>query len=268
MKTDKGKVPVIKATNVKKIYYPDILALEGFDFEMQPGEIVSLVGPSGCGKTTFLRIVAGYEPIQEGKVYFNGGEILGTDPRRQVIFQDIRILPWLTVSQNMEIPLIAKKLPKERRREKVNEILEKMDLVSIKDTYGNDISSGMQQKAAMSRVLLGDPDLILCDEPFNTLDIVARETLQNLLLKIRYETKKSILFVTHNVAEAVLVGQRVVAMTVRPGRTKEIMEVDLPEKRWEMPKDEPKYLELVRHLASLVEDEVTRGRELEKLVGY
>lgn len=261
-------VPVIKATNVKKIYYPDILALEGFDFEMQPGEIVSLIGPSGCGKTTFLRIIAGYEPIQEGEVYFNGEEILGPDPRRGVIFQDIRILPWLTVFKNLEIGLEAKKLPKEERRKMVNEMLEKMNLVEIKDAFAANISSGMQQKVAMVRVLLSDPDLILCDEPFNMLDIVTRETLQNLLLKIWYETRKSILFVTHNVAEAVLVGQRVVAMTVRPGRTKEIVKIDLPDKRWEIPKDDVKYLKFVRHTASLVEDEVRKGRELEKIVGY
>lgn len=259
---------VIKAKNLRKIYPPDILALEGFNFEMKRGEFISLIGPTGCGKTTFLKIIAGFEGIQNGEIYFNGKPIQDTDWRRGVIFQDIRLFPWATVRDNLLFGLKVRQFPKEKQLGELEKWTKLMGLEDVLDHYPRTLSFGTQQRVSFARVMMGDPELILCDEPFNSLDWATREYLQTELLKLWYNTRKSILFVTHNVYEAVYVGQRVMVMTARPGRIKEVVNVDLPEKRWELRRDDKKYLEVVEYTANLIEDELAKARKIEREVGY
>ncbi len=263
----KGEL-VIEAKNIKKQYPPDILAIDGFSFDMKKGEFVSLIGSSGCGKTTFLKIIAGFEDIQGGEMYFEGDPVQSPDWKRGVIFQDIRLFPWMTVRDNLLFGLKLRKLPKEKQLSELEKWTKVMGLEDALDHYPHTLSFGTQQRVGFTRVVMGDPEIILCDEPFNSLDWPTREYLQTETLKLWYNTRKPVLFVTHNVSEAVFLAQRVVVMTARPGRTKEIVKVDLPEKRWEMRRDNKKFLEIVEYTSKLVEDELSKARKVEREVGY
>jgi NitT/TauT family transport system ATP-binding protein len=263
-----GNELIISAKSVKKIYPPDILALDGFDFEMEKGEFISLIGPSGCGKTTFLKIIAGFEKMQQGEVLFGGEPIEGTDWRRGVVFQDGRLFPWTTVRENLLFGLKLRKIVKEKQIEAMKKWTNIMRVADVLDEYPQTLGHGTQQRVNIARVIMGDPEIMMYDEPINSLDWPTREYLQTEILKYWYETRKSVLFVTHNISEAVYLGQRVVVMTARPGRTKEIVDVNLPERRWELHRDDKKYLKLVEYTARLVDDELTKARRMEKEVGY
>jgi NitT/TauT family transport system ATP-binding protein len=260
---------VIEATNVKKLYPPDILAIDGFDFQMKEGEFVSLIGPTGCGKTTFLRIVAGFEDIQQGQVLFKGKPVEAPDPKRGVIFQDIRLFPWMTVKENILFGCKSRGAKGEEQKKSLKETMELMQLDNeALNMYPDRLSTGMRQRVGVARVLANSPDIMLLDEPLNSLDWLTRDYIQTTILKLWHETKKPTLFVTHNIPEAVFVAQRVVVMTARPGKEKAIVNVDLPERRWELRRNDQHYLDLVKTTSRLVEDELSKAREVEKVVGY
>lgn len=260
---------VIEATNIKKLYPPDILAIEKFNFQMRDDEFVCLIGPTGCGKTTFLRIVAGFENIQDGEVRFKGEPVGAPDSRRGVIFQDIRLFPWMNVKQNILFGMKARGIKEDEQKKKLKETLEIMQLDEEQlGIYPDRLSQGMRQRIGVARVLANSPDLILLDEPLNSLDWVTRDYIQTTILKLQYETKKPVLFVTHNIAEAVYVAQRVVVMSARPGKEKAVVNVDLPVRRWELKRNDQHYLDLVKNTSRLVEDELSKAREVEKVVGY
>lgn len=261
----KRTAPLILAEGVEKVYPPGVHALRDFSFTMMPGEFVALVGPSGCGKTTFLRIVAGFEVVQAGRVRFCGEEIVGPDPRRQVLFQDIRVFPWMTVEGNVGFGLEARGRV---GRDHMDAALHRMGLSDVRKRYPHELSVGTQQKVALARLLLAEPELILCDEPFNFLDWTSREFLQTEVLKLWHDGGKSVLFVTHNVAEAVFVAQRVIVMTARPGTVRREVDIPLPPRRWEMARDNALYLKLVREVSSLIEEEVRKAREMEAIEGF
>lgn len=260
----------LSARGLRKVYPPDILALRKLDLDIRQGEFVSIIGPSGCGKTTFLRIVAGLEDYQEGEVWFEGERMASQRPswRRSVIYQDIRLFPWLTVRGNLEFALRNKGLKPREIRETVNQWLESFQLEEHAHQYPGELASGLRQKVAVCRVLATGPDIILCDEPFSALDWTNREFLQNILLQYWHRTRKTVVFVTHNIEEAVYLAQRVVCMTARPGAIKETLEVPLPEERWKVHRDDPKVLELARRVGGLIQEEVEKARRVELEVGY
>lgn len=260
---------VVEARGLKKVFEPDIVALEDFNLDIEKGDFIALIGPSGCGKTTFMRMLAGFETVTAGTLLFDGKGVEGTDFNRSVVFQDIRLLPWLTVSQNLTLGLKLRGVSDQKGKDAARELMASYELEEFAERFPHEVSVGTQQKLGMARVLLNDPELIMCDEPFNSLDWRTRDLLQNELLRLYIKTRKTIIYVTHNVREAVYVARKIVVVTVRPGRVKEIIPVDLPDERWEKAvKLSSRYLEQVHAVAASLKDEVIRGRELERKLGY
>ncbi len=193
-------------------------ALAEIDLTIEPGEFVCLAGPSGCGKTTLLRLLAGFMKPSEGEVRVAGDKVTGPGSDRGVVFQQPTLFPWLTVRGNVELGPRLQGIDKRRRRERADEFLALVGLTDFGDHRPYELSGGMQQRAQIARVLAGDPDIVLMDEPFGALDALTRERLQNELLSIWRATGKTILFITHSVDEAVFLGSRVMVMSPRPGR--------------------------------------------------
>lgn len=260
---------VLTAKNLTKVYPPDIWALDKLNLDIRQGKFVSIIGPSGCGKTTFLKIVAGLEGYQEGDVFFDGERVFHNPHwKRAVIFQDVRLFPWMTAKDNVYFALECKGLPKDEVKSIGNKWMKLLGIQEFGDKYPSEISEGQKQMAAMGRVLALDPPLVLCDEPFSSLDWNARRFLQTELLKYWYENKKTVLFVTHDIEEATYLSQEVLCMSARPGRVIEVVKVDLSEKRWEVKRTEPKLLKHASHVSNVLKDELQKGRELEKKEGY
>jgi NitT/TauT family transport system ATP-binding protein len=202
--------------------------IEDLTFDVNKNEFVCVVGPSGCGKTTLLRIVAGLEPPSSGRVLVFGRP---PDPKIQrfgVIFQEDSLLPWRTVLGNVEFGLEIQNYPEAERERVAKTFLELVGLQGFENYYPHQISGGMKKRVAIARALAIDPDLILMDEPFADLDAQTRSLMQRELLKIWSKLNKTVLFITHNVEEAVFLAQRVVVLTKRPSRVKQIIDIDLP----------------------------------------
>lgn len=206
-------------------------SLEHVNLEVKPGEFVSLVGPSGCGKTTLLNIIAGLELPTEGKVLINDEEIQSTSPDRLMIFQELGLFPWLTVRKNIEFGLKAKGIPQEERQDIAQTYLKMVHLQRFQDLYPHELSGGMRQRVALARALAMNPQVLLMDEPFASLDAQTRDILHDELQRIWQKTHKTILFVTHNVREAVCLGDRILVFATRPGHIKKEFHVDLPRPR-------------------------------------
>jgi NitT/TauT family transport system ATP-binding protein len=205
-----------------------VRALDGVNLTIRENEFVTVVGPSGCGKSTLLKAIAGLVRPSEGAVFFRGRRVEGPGPDRGVVFQDLAILPWRNVRRNIGHGLEIQKVPKEERARRVDNFVELMGLKGFEGRYPYELSGGMKQRVAVARTWAADPDVILMDEPFAAVDAQTRLTLQEELLRISVSNKKSLLFITHNVEEAVFLGDRVVVMTRRPGRIKETVEVPIP----------------------------------------
>lgn len=260
---------IVEATDLKKVFEPDIVALDGFNLKIEKGDFVALIGPSGCGKTTFMRMVAGFESVTGGSLLFEGRPVEGPDYNRAVVFQDIRLFPFLSIEDNIRYGMHTRGVNSDEQEKKFQEIIEKFQLREFLPFYPHAVSLGTQQKVGMARVLANDPDLIMCDEPFNSLDWRTREQLQRQLLELWLEKRMTVIYVTHNVREAVYLAKRVVVFTVRPGKVKEVVEIDLPDARWEPEvRLGQRALDLVRQTADSLKDEVIKGRELESIVGY
>lgn len=193
-------------------------ALAPTDLTIEPGELVTLAGPSGCGKTTLLRILAGFTEPTHGSVSVAGAPVTGPAPERGVVFQQPTLYPWLTVRRNVELGPRFQGVPAAERRRRAEHYLEMVGLTGFAEHRPYELSGGMQQRCQIARVLAGDPDIVLMDEPFGALDALTRERLQGELLQIWRETGKTVLFITHSVDEAVYLGSRVLVMSPRPGR--------------------------------------------------
>lgn len=193
-------------------------ALGPIDLRIEPGEFVCLAGPSGCGKTTLLRLVAGFMTPSRGTVRAGGHDITRPSAERGVVFQQPTLFPWMSVRENVELGLKLRGVDKGTRRAEAGRYLELVGLADFADRRPYELSGGMQQRCQIARVLANDPDIVLMDEPFGALDAITRERLQNELLQIWRETKKTILFITHSVDEAVFLGTRVLVMSPRPGQ--------------------------------------------------
>ncbi len=208
-----------------------LLALDNISLEVRPGEFLCIVGPSGCGKSTLLHLIAGLQPQTSGKVLVDGTPVSGPGTDRILIFQELGLFPWLTVGGNVEFGMKMKNVDKAEREEKVQFYLRLVHLSKFRDSYIHQLSGGMRQRVALARALAPEPDVLLMDEPFAALDAQTRDLLHDELERIWAETGRTIIFVTHNVREAVRLGDRVALMTFRPGRVKQEFSVNLPRPR-------------------------------------
>lgn len=205
--------------------------LEDINVEIKPGEFVCILGPSGCGKSTLLNIVAGLEKSTEGSVTLNGTRIEKPGPDRAVMFQESALFPWMRVIDNVELGMKVAGIPIEERREKAIKYLKMVHLTKFQDSFIHELSGGMKQRVALARALTLDSEVLLMDEPFAALDSQTKSMLQMELQKIWWETKKTIIFVTHNVEEAVLLADRVIVMSANPGRIKKDFKIQLSRPR-------------------------------------
>jgi len=221
-----GPTPLVKLGSVRKRYGDGPVVLDGVDLTLGRGDFVSLIGPSGCGKSTVLKLVSGLSPTTSGEV-----SVLGTTPRqardRQVfIFQDATLLPWLTARQNVEIPLRLRRAPAPARAAQAEKFLELVGLTKVRDYYPRQLSGGMRMRVSIARALTLAPELLLLDEPFGALDEMTRHRLNEELLALREQTPFTAMFVTHSVAEAVFLSNRIVVMAAHPGRIHRELRVD------------------------------------------
>jgi NitT/TauT family transport system ATP-binding protein len=240
--------PIIAVQNLYKIYETSgesLLALRNVDLSAYAGEFISCVGPSGCGKSTLLNIIGGLLGRTSGEVRFKGEE--HNEPRREIgmMFQTPVLFDWRTILDNVLLPVEILGLEKATYRPRALELLELVGLKGFETAYPRQLSGGMQQRAALSRVLVYDPEVLLLDEPFGALDEFTRETMNLELLRIWHSTSKTVFFVTHNINEAVFLADRVVVMTPRPGQIAKILEVKLPRPRTREVMKLPAYAEKV-----------------------
>ncbi len=231
-------------------------ALRGIDLAVERGEFISVVGPSGCGKTTFLRIVAGLEPASAGKLLLDGRALHGPGGDRGFVFQTDSLLPWRTVFANAIIGReVAGQIgPAERRR--TMELLKLVGLEGFEHYHPRQLSGGMRQRVNLARALAIDPEILLMDEPFSSLDAQTREIMQTELLRIWDEGRKTVLFVTHQIDEAVFLSDRVLVFARRPGRLRETVEIELPRPRALAIKRTGEFVRYVDHIWRLIEDDV------------
>jgi len=208
-----------------------VQALADVSFTVSEGEFVCIVGPSGCGKTTLFRIIAGLEPSTSGSVYLDGGRVDGPGPDLGLVFQEYHLFPWRTVAGNVGFGLEQQGVEAATPERRVGDLLDLVGLEGFADTYPRDLSGGMKQRVALARALAVDPSLLLMDEPFGAVDAQTKKMLQDELLDIWRETKKTILFVTHDVEEAVKLADRVVVMAKEPGRIREVVDIDIERPR-------------------------------------
>ena len=221
---------LVSVTNVDKQYANGTLAISGIDLEVRAGEFVSLVGPSGCGKSTLLRIIAGLGDATTGTVLVDGKTPGDAQTRGQssFVFQEATLLPWRPVCQNVELPLELMNVPRSEWAERVGEALEMVGLSSFAGAYPRELSGGMKMRVSIARALVTRPRLLLMDEPFGALDEITRQKLNDDLMRVKDLTGATVIFVTHNVFEAVFLSSRIVVMSVRPGRILQEIAVDTP----------------------------------------
>jgi NitT/TauT family transport system ATP-binding protein len=208
-----------------------VLALDNISFQIEEKEFVSIVGPSGCGKSTFLKILAGIIPLSSGEILLQGTPVDGPRKDIGVVFQAPVLLPWRSVLQNILVPVEIQKRDKVSHTKTAIELLELVGLKGFENKYAFELSGGMQQRVGIGRALVCNPSILLMDEPFAALDAMTRENMNMELLRIWRESKKTVVFVTHSIPEAVLLSDRVIVLTERPGRLAEIIKIDIPRPR-------------------------------------
>lgn len=227
---DKERNGLLVFEKTRKVYIDsdnhELEALAPIDLEISPGEFISLVGPSGCGKSTMLRLVAGLEESTEGSIKLDGEVIKGPSYLRGLVFQDPTLFPWLTVRKNVETGFVARGIAKQQRGE-VEEYIKLVGLAGFENVYPHQLSGGMAQRAALARALVNHPKVLLLDEPLGALDAFTRMHLQDEILRIWQDRGTTMVFVTHDIDEAIYLSDRIVILTQRPGRIQEIIHVPL-----------------------------------------
>jgi len=223
-----GSIPEIAFERVSKRYRNAAVALEGISLTVERGEFVTFLGPSGCGKSTLLKLASGLSPVSEGKVQVNGMTPENARQLMSFIFQDATLLPWRTVEQNVGLELELEHAARPVRAERVAKMLELVGLGHVAERYPRQLSGGMKMRVSIARALVTRPRILLMDEPFAALDEMARDRLNEELLRLYAEQKWTVLFVTHSVAEAVFLSSRIVILAAHPGRVAHEMKVDLP----------------------------------------
>ena len=236
-----------------------LMALDGINLKVMEGEFVSIVGPSGCGKTTFLSVVDGLIPATGGRILVDGKVVTRPGPDRAVVFQDASLLPWRTVLHNVLYGLECIGLEMREANERAQRFIDMVGLRGFEAHYPYELSGGMQQRVNLARALVMDPEILLMDEPFASLDAQTRELMQEELLAIWVQAKKTVLFITHQIDEAIYLSDRVVVFSGRPGKVKEIIPVDIERPRKLRLKREPRFHKIEDKVWGLIEDDV-RGR--------
>ena len=224
----------LEATGVRKVYRKDGREMPVLDvarFAAREGEFITIIGPSGCGKSTFLHIMGGFIPAEAGTIKVYGNPVNGPGPDRGMMFQEFALFPWKTVAGNVAWGLEAQGTGRKEIEAIVQKYLEIMGLAEFRNHYPAELSGGMKQRAALARVLAFDPKVLLMDEPFGALDAQTREVMQEEVTRIWERTRKTIVFVTHDIEEAVFLGDRVVVLSARPGRIREDVRIQLPRPR-------------------------------------
>ncbi len=237
-----------------------LVALDNISLQVKPGEFVCVVGPSGCGKSTLLHLIAGLHQQSSGQVFVDGKPVSGPGTDRILIFQELGLFPWLKVGENVEFGMKMKNVSKAEREEKVQYYLRLVHLSKFRDSYTHQLSGGMRQRVALARALATEPDVLLMDEPFAALDAQTRDLLHDELERIWSETGRTIIFVTHNVREAVRLGDRVVLMTFRPGRVKQEFPIALPRPRHI---EETDVARTAREILDCLREEINKSLEVE-----
>lgn len=254
----------LQIQNLSKRYWLEressqVLALSDVSLSVADGEFLAIVGPSGCGKTTLLNIVAGLLPYEEGSVLIDGKRVEGPGVDRAVVFQHSSLLPWRTIAGNVRYGMeMQKRFDEATMAERAERFINMVGLRGFEKHYPAEISGGMQQRVNLARALAADPAVLLMDEPFAALDAQTREFMQAELLKIWAKARKTVLFITHQINEAVYLADRVAVMSARPGRLKQVFEVPFPRPRTLALKRDPKFLEIEDAIWQLIEEESER----------
>ena len=224
----------LEVKDLTKIYHSqngDVTAIDHVNLQVEESEFVMIVGPSGCGKTTLINMIGGLDEATSGQVILDGKEIEGPGPDRGMVFQGYSLFPWLTVLKNVEFGMKMRKVPAEERIRKAMEYIKLVGLEGFENALPKQLSGGMKQRVAIARTLANEPEMLLMDEPFGALDAQTRVVMQELLAKISRETRTTILFITHDIDEAVLLGDRIYVMSRRPETIREVITSSLPAER-------------------------------------
>ncbi|MBV6827058.1 ABC transporter ATP-binding protein [Pseudomonas sp. PD9R] len=229
-------------------------ALEQVSFEVPDQQFAVLVGPSGCGKSSLLYLTAGLAEPTSGEIYVGGKQVDGPGADRGMVFQGYTLFPWLTVRQNIEFGLKRRGMPARERKDIVDYYVNEVGLARFADNYAKQLSGGMMQRVAIARALANDPQILLMDEPFGALDSQTRLQMQQLLLRVWEHSKKTVLFVTHDIDEAILLGDRIFVMGARPGRIKEVLDVPMQRPRTLDMVMEPEFIKMKRDIFHLLHD--------------
>lgn len=254
----------LKIDNVVKEYdgrNGKVIALNGVNLDIKENEFVCVVGPSGCGKSTLLNIIAGLLDPSSGAAYLDGKKIEGTGVERGVVFQQYALFPWRTVLKNVMFPLEMKKTSKAEARQIAMKYIKAVGLEGFEQSYPKELSGGMKQRVAIARAYAADPEVLLLDEPFGALDAQTRVQLQSELLETWEKERKTCFFITHDVDEAIILAQRVIIMSARPGRIKRIVEIDIPYPRTQATKTDPRFLALKTEIWNEVYQEFLEVRK-------
>ncbi len=261
----------ISIRDVSKIYDPDgarVVAVDNCSLEIDKGEFCVIVGPSGCGKTTLLNAVAGFHSITSGRIELDGRAICTADhteepsAERIVVFQNGALFPWYTVLQNITYgPEVQGRMLRQEATELARDVLAELGLSDIADRYPGEISSGMKRRVEIARALINDPKVLLLDEPFRAMDALTKGVVQEFLLRALDKVRKTVLFITHDLEEALFLGDRVVIMSTRPARVKTAILVDFPRPRTYRVRSSPRYLELKRQVFDAVHEEARKAFE-------
>ncbi len=235
-----------------------LLAVDRVSLQVEEGEFVAIVGPSGCGKTTFLNAVDGLLPVTSGTLAVNGRRIVGPGRDRGMVFQQPSLLPWRTVTSNVAYGLEIQHVPRPEARRRAKHFVDLVGLSSFAESFPLELSGGMQQRVNLARALAVDPDVLLLDEPFAALDAQTRETMQHELLRVWNQTRKTAIFLTHDIVEAVYLADRVFVFSARPGRVKETLPVDLPRPRDLRIKLDPRFVAIQTRIWESIREEAAR----------
>ena len=259
-------MPLLEVKNLDKAFVDDkrtVTAINKLTLSIEEHEFVSIVGPSGCGKSTFLHIIGGFEPATTGELWLNGRPIGPPGPDRGMMFQDLSLFPWLTALENVAWPLEMKGLAKAERFVRARDYLDLVHLGRYGDFYPSQLSGGMQQRVALARLFALDPAVLLMDEPFGALDSQTRELLQEELQSIWHRTRKTALFVTHDIDESIYLATRLIVFTARPGRIKADIRIPDIDRSVAFRKSK-EYLDLRVQVWDLLREEVLKARALEE----